>query len=114
MKNKKIFKYIFVFGLLCFFAYFICYMPTCIITYCLCYAGTFMPDLSRAIYDKFVRNSSTIKNIYYDLTYSIPEWTMPIATIINAANMILGFINYKKMVVLSYFSNYYHYVDYSC
>jgi hypothetical protein len=30
------------------------------------------------------------------MLYKIPEYTMPIAIIINGPNMIFGFINYKK------------------
>ncbi len=94
MKNRKVHAIIFSVILIAFIVYYFCCMPTYILMKIL---GPH--DNMYFIWykiDSFILNNGILNSIFKTLLYKIPEYTMPIAIIINGANMIFGFINYKK------------------
>ena len=94
LKTNKINFFIFI--LVSFVLCFLLCLPTYNLENCLNNPGTFMPDLSRKIYNCFVQNNYIIKSLYYYLIYIIPEWLMLFAILINGVNMYYGFKSFKK------------------
>ena len=94
MKNRKVHAIIFSVILIAFIVYYFCCMPTYII---MKYVGPH--DNMYFIWykiDRFILNNDILNSFYNAIVFKIPEYTMLIAIIINGANMIFGFINYKK------------------
>ena len=88
MKNKK--YVVFIIISLIFIVYCICIVPSYILEKWLKYN-----DAPWTTIDSFFMESC-IKNIYEWLTYKIPDFTLIPAFVINAGNMVFGFIHYKK------------------
>lgn len=58
--------------------------------------GKLIPDLSRKLHNIFVQRNTVTGSLYYNMLHKVPECAMPIAIIINGANMLYGFKKYKN------------------
>ena len=94
MKNRKAYTIIFSVILIAFIVYYFCCMPT--------YIQMKIVGNHDSMYyiwckiDEFILNNDILNLFFITMRNKFPEWTMLIAIIINGANMIFGFINYKK------------------
>jgi len=94
MKNRKAYTIIFSVILIAFIVYYFCCMPT--------YIQMKIVGNHDSMYyiwckiDEFILNNDILNSFFITMRNKFPEWTMLIAIIINGANMIFGFINYKK------------------
>lgn len=94
MKNRKVHAIIFSVILIAFIVYYFCCMPTYVV---MKFVGPH--DSIYFIWceiRELILNNDILHSFYNALVFKIPEYTMPIAIIINGANMIFGFVNYKK------------------
>ena len=90
--KKTLFTVLFILFLL----YFVNCLPIYIHINILGYPEKIIPSLSRITYDSIIQTNSVIKKYYYFMLNKIPEWTMPIAVIVNGINMFFGFEQFKK------------------
>ena len=84
--------------ILMFFLY-IVFLLLCLPTYLqskmLGFHNELLFNLWKKIY-LFIRHNSITDTFYCKLRHKIPEWTMPVAVIVNGINMFFGFREYKK------------------
>lgn len=89
MINKKYVILFFIISLL-YFGYCICIIPSYLLEKCLKYN-----DIPWTTIDGFFIRSF-IKDVYDWLIYKIPDFTLIPAFLMNAGNMVWGFVRYKK------------------
>ena len=95
MKNRKVHAIIFSVILIAFIVYYFCCMPTYVSHKVMSFSDEPFYNLCSCIFSTINKNE-IIYNFFWYWVHKIPEWTMLTAIIINGANMIFGFINYKK------------------
>lgn len=86
----------FIIIFLLFLTFFIIIIPTYIHMGILMDPGKLIPDLSRKLHNIFVQRNTVTGSLYYNMLHKVPECAMPIAIIINGANMLYGFKKYKN------------------
>ena len=79
-----------------FIIYFISCLPIYIHMNYLSYPEKIMPALAIKIHDSIIIPNPLIKKYYYFMLFKIPEWTMPVAVMINGGNMYFGGKQFKK------------------
>ena len=91
-KNKGIIL-VFIFILLTI--YFLCCTPIYVRMKSLGFPKYHFPEMWDSL-DTFIFNNKYISSFSRYIEYKIPEWTMPVAVIVNGINMFFGFKDYKK------------------
>ena len=94
MKNKNVYIIIFSFIIISFIAFFVYSTPTYVHLKALGWSGP-KDDILWCISD-FFRSSELLYNYYCHLRNKTSINMIIIALVVNMANMIFGFINYKK------------------
>lgn len=100
MNEKK--KIVFWLVFILFISYFLCCLPTYVSLKYLSYPYAPFPILWDKMFIFMFRTQNVgrfpniIRNFSYSLTHKIPDWTMPIAIVINVLNMAVGFMQHKK------------------
>ena len=91
---KKFGKLFFVFFAL-FFIIFLCHLPGYITEN----TGGYPDEMYFKFWDpldSFFRKSKILSPIYNEIIYKIPDWTIIPTIVLNGANMVFGFVNFKK------------------
>ena len=78
-----------------FILFFICCFPTYVGMKNLGYPKYQLPELWNSL-DSFMLKNKFLRPFAKCIDHKIPEWTMPIAVIVNGINMFFGFKEYKK------------------
>ena len=92
-KNNRLL--IFLIGFIIFIIFFILSLPSYIIMKSIDSYKYCFPNLWKKV-DCFLFSTKFIKDFSNYIVFKIPEWTMPVAVIINGINMFFGFKDYKK------------------
>ena len=88
-------KIVFIVLIILFVTLFFCHMPGYILEKCLGYPDKMYYNFWNPL-DNFLRGNKVLNFLYHLVLYKIPAWTIYPVIILNAANMIFGFIHYKK------------------
>ena len=92
--NHK-YKIVFIVLIILFFTLFLCHMPGYILEKCLGYPDEMYYTFWNPL-DNFLRSNKVLNYLYHLVLYKISSWTIYPAVILNAGNMVFGFIHYKK------------------
>ena len=92
--NNK-YKIVFIVLIILFGTLFFCHMPGYILEKCLGYPDEMYYKFWKPL-NNFLHGDKVLNYLYHLVLYKIPTWTIYPVIILNAANMIFGFIHYKK------------------
>ena len=88
-------KIVFIVLIILFVTLFFCHMPGYILEKCLGYPDEMYYKFWKPL-NNFLHGDKVLNYLYHLVLYKIPAWTIYPVIILNAANMIFGFIHYKK------------------
>ncbi len=95
MKNIRYPKIIFLIVFIIYFIYFILIVPTYVSLKVMSFSDEPFYNLCSCIFSTINKNE-IIYNFFWHWVHRIPEWTLVISFVTNFANMVFGFINFKK------------------
>ena len=93
--RMKRYRKIFWIFLILYFIYFLSFIPGYILTHTLDYLEEEQYRFWESL-DKVFQKNKILNYFYYLVIFKIPDWTIIPMLIVNAANMALGFTQYKK------------------
>ena len=91
----KRYRQLFWIFLIIYFIYFLSFIPGYILTHTLDYLEEEQYRFWESL-DKVFQKNKILNYFYYLVIFKIPDWTIIPMLIVNAANMALGFTQYKK------------------
>ena len=91
---KKFRKLFLVFFAL-FFIIFLCHLPGWILEHCYNSTSDKYYNFSNLLRE-FIRQNKILEALFSFLIYKIPDWTIIPTIVLNGANMVFGFVNFKK------------------
>ena len=81
--------------LILYFIYFLCFVPGDILSHTSDYLNDFQCIFWTSL-ENFFEKNVVLNHFYHLVIFKIPDWTIIPMLIVNAANMALGFTQYKK------------------